>query len=86
MAEAEQSLRKAVADIPTEVRERFNTDAELSDEDRKTVLEFAQKALARFQPGTKSETKPEAETSPETETEEKSGSEAQKMIEGETRS
>ncbi len=86
MAEAEQSLRKAVADIPTEVRERFNADAELSDEDRKTVLEIAQKALASFQPGTESESKPEAETSPETETEEKSGSEAQKMIEGETKS
>ena len=61
MGEAEQSLRKAVADIPTKVRERFNADVELSDEDRKTVLEIARKALARFQPGTEPETEPEAE-------------------------
>jgi F-type H+-transporting ATPase subunit alpha len=31
MAEAEHSLREAAADIPAEVRERFDADAELSD-------------------------------------------------------
>jgi len=77
MVEAEQSLRKAVADIPTEVRERFNADAELNDKDRKTILEVARKTLARFQPGAKTEAKPEAKT------EEKSRLEAQ--TEGESK-
>ena len=32
MTDAEHSLREAAEDIPAEVRERFDTDAELSDE------------------------------------------------------
>lgn len=71
MAEAEQALRRAVADIPTEVRERFNADAELSDKDRKTILEVVRKALARFQP------EDEPENKPETKNEDKTGSKAQ---------
>ena len=73
MADAENSLRKAVADIPTEVRERFNSDAELSDSDRETILNIARKALARFQPESepksmleaKTEEKPKSETQTE---------------------
>jgi F-type H+-transporting ATPase subunit alpha len=73
MADAENSLRKAVADIPKEVRERFNSDAELSDSDRETILNIARKAVARFQPESepksmleaKTEEKPKSETQTE---------------------
>jgi F-type H+-transporting ATPase subunit alpha len=49
MTEAEQALREAAADIPAEVSERLNTADKLSDEDRKTIIEIARKALAHFQ-------------------------------------
>ena len=49
MGDAEQALRKAAADIPAEVRARFEND-KLSDEDRKAILEIAGKAIAAFQP------------------------------------
>ena len=62
MIEAEHSLRKAVADIPIEVRERFNADAELTDKDREIILEIARKALASFQPQPETESKPETKT------------------------
>ena len=58
MTDAEHALREAAADIPAEVRERLDTADKLSDEDRKTIIEIARKALARFQP------KPEAKPSP----------------------
>jgi len=50
MTDAEQAVRKAAADIPAEVSGRLDTADKLSDEDRKTILEIARKALARFQP------------------------------------
>ena len=34
MRDAEQALRKSVADIPDDVRKRFSSDAKMSDEDR----------------------------------------------------
>jgi F-type H+/Na+-transporting ATPase subunit alpha len=37
-------------EIPAEVCARFETADKLSDEDRKTVLEIAHKALVLFQP------------------------------------
>jgi len=73
MADAENSLRKAVADIPTEVRERFNSDAELSDSDRETILNIARKAVARFysesEPKSMLEAKTEEKPKSETQTE-----------------
>ena len=48
------------------MRARFETAAELSDEDRKAIIEIARQALARFQP--KPEPTPEttpAESKPE---------------------
>ncbi|HWQ49362.1 MAG TPA: alternate F1F0 ATPase, F1 subunit alpha [Methanosarcina sp.] len=82
MEEAESSLRKAVSDIPADVRDRFKGDKELSDKDRETILDIARKALEAYQPKPESESKPEAKTEekPElgTQTEEKLGkSEAQ---------
>ena len=81
MIEAEHSLRKAVADIPIEVRERFNADAELTDKDREIILEIARKALASFQPQSETESKPETKTEakpkPEAKTESDTKPEAQ---------
>ena len=48
--EAEQALRKAAADIPAEVRQRFSSNDKLSDDDRKTILQVATTAIASFQP------------------------------------
>ena len=50
MREAEQALRKAVADIPAEVRQRFSSDDRLSDDDRKAILQVVGKAIAPFLP------------------------------------
>jgi F-type H+-transporting ATPase subunit alpha len=73
MVDAENSLRKAVADIPTEVRERFNSDAELSDSDRETIHNIARKAVARFysesEPKSMLEVKTEEKPKLETQTE-----------------
>jgi len=50
MTEAEHALREAAADIPVEVRARFDSAEKLSDEDRATIILIARNALARFQP------------------------------------
>jgi F-type H+-transporting ATPase subunit alpha len=48
--EAEQALRKAVADIPADVCGRLMSNNKLSDEDRKAILHVVNKAIAPFQP------------------------------------
>jgi F-type H+-transporting ATPase subunit alpha len=48
--DAEQALRKVVVDIPAEVLQRFSSNAKLSDEDRKVILELAGNAIASFHP------------------------------------
>jgi F-type H+/Na+-transporting ATPase subunit alpha len=48
--DAEQALRKAAADIPAEIRQRFTSKDKLSDEARKAILQVASKAIAPFQP------------------------------------
>lgn len=58
MAEAEQAVRRAVANIPAEVRERLDTADKLSDGDRETILETARKAVEDF--SFDSKPKPEA--------------------------
>src|SRR5665648_35663 len=50
LTDAEQTLREAAADIPTEVCARFETASNLSDADRETILEIVRKVLARYQP------------------------------------
>ena len=62
MTDAEQALRKAVADIPAEVCKRLETADKLSDEDRNTIIEIARKSLTPFQPKPEPEAKPEAKT------------------------
>jgi hypothetical protein len=58
-------VHEAAASIPTEACARFSTAEKLSDEDRKTVIEIARKALACFQPTP--EAKPEAKAEPKPE-------------------
>ena len=58
MADAEQAVRKAAADIPPEARERLSSAGKLGEEDRETIVQLARQALTRFQP--KPAPKPEA--------------------------
>ncbi|MDW5551508.1 alternate F1F0 ATPase, F1 subunit alpha [Methanosarcina sp.] len=71
MGEAESSLRKAVPDIPEDVRNWFKGDKELSDKDRETILNIARKALEPYQPKSESESKPEVKTEEKFESETK---------------
>ncbi len=61
MKDAERATQEAATQIPEELRARFDTAAELSDEDREAIIEIARRALASFQP----EAAPGAETTPE---------------------
>ncbi|MCJ7755925.1 MAG: alternate F1F0 ATPase, F1 subunit alpha [Thermoanaerobaculales bacterium] len=65
MTDAKHAVHEAAEKIPAEVCARFETATELSDEDRKAIIEIARKALARFQP--EPETKPEAKGEPKPE-------------------
>jgi F-type H+-transporting ATPase subunit alpha len=69
MTDAEHAVHEAATKIPAEVCARFETADKLSDEDRKTIIEIARQALARFQP--KPEPKPETKAEPKTEPESK---------------
>ncbi|MEO8992463.1 MAG: alternate F1F0 ATPase, F1 subunit alpha [Nitrosospira sp.] len=55
MADAEQAVRKAAADIPAEVSARIETAATLSDDDRESIMRIIRKTLAGFQPPQKPE-------------------------------
>ncbi|MEO6568076.1 MAG: alternate F1F0 ATPase, F1 subunit alpha [Opitutaceae bacterium] len=63
MRDAENAVQEAAASIPAEVCARFETAPDLSDEDRKTILEVARISLARFLPGqqAQSQTSPRPE-------------------------
>jgi F-type H+-transporting ATPase subunit alpha len=50
MIAAEQAVREAAADIPTEVCARFDSAKKLSEEDRAAIIQIASHALASFQP------------------------------------
>ncbi len=50
MKKAEQAVRDAAANIPAEICTRFETAADLSDEDREVVIQVARSALAVFLP------------------------------------
>jgi F-type H+-transporting ATPase subunit alpha len=57
MTDAERAVRGAAGGIPAEVSARLATSAGLSKEDRKTIVDIAEKALAPFQ----SKPRPKAE-------------------------
>ena len=50
MTNAKHAVNEAAANIPAEICARFDTAAELSDEDRKTIIEIARQSLVGFQP------------------------------------
>src|SRR5664280_838727 len=66
MTDAEHAVRAAAEQIPADVRGRFETAATLSDEDRKTIIAIARRALIPFQPKPKPADKPTTDTKPET--------------------
>jgi F-type H+-transporting ATPase subunit alpha len=49
MRDAVQALKKAVTDIPAEIRQRFSAKDKLSEEDRKTILNVVGKAMVPYQ-------------------------------------
>ena len=67
MTDAEHAVYEAAANIPADVCARFETAPELSDEDRKTIIEIARKSLGRFQPKLESKAEAKAESNPEPE-------------------
>ena len=64
MTDAEHAVQEAAANIPADVCARFETAAELNAEDRKTIIDIARQALARFQP--KPDATPAATAEPST--------------------
>ena len=64
MMDAERAVHEAAANIPAEVRSRLETAAELTDEDRGTIIEVARESLARFQPKPESKAKAEPKAAP----------------------
>jgi F-type H+-transporting ATPase subunit alpha len=61
MTDAEHAVQKAATNIPAEACARFESADKLSDDDRKTIIEIARKALTPFQP----KPEPKAESKPE---------------------
>ena len=62
MTDADQAVREAAVCILAEVRARFDTAEQLSDEDRVMIIQIARNALASFQPRPEPESRPEAQT------------------------
>ena len=62
MTDAVAAVLDAAASIQADARARFETAEKLSDEDRKSIIEIARLALARFQPKPESDSRPEAHT------------------------
>ena len=63
MKDAQHAVHEAAEKIPAEIRARFETAAKLSDEDRQSIIEIAQRTLTPFQ--SKAAAKREEKTAPE---------------------
>ena len=48
--DAERTIRKSAAELPAEIRRHFSSNDKLSEDDRKTILEAAGKAIVPFLP------------------------------------
>ena len=48
MKEAEQTLREAAGQLPEDIRQRFISTAQLSEEDRQVILQLAIKAIEQY--------------------------------------
>ena len=57
MPDAENTVREAVSEISTEMRERLETADNLCEEDREAIIELARRAVARFRSQRESEVK-----------------------------
>jgi F-type H+-transporting ATPase subunit alpha len=62
MTDAGDAVVEAAADIPAPICERLESAEKLNDGDRKTIIEIARQALARFQPGPEPESGPQMRT------------------------
>jgi len=62
MTDAEHAVQQAAANISAEVRARFESADELSDEDRKAIIEIARQALTQFEPRPDAPAEPAAAT------------------------
>jgi F-type H+-transporting ATPase subunit alpha len=62
MTNAGHAVVEAAADIPAPICERLESAEKLNDEDRKTIIEIARQALARFQPGPEPASGPQMQT------------------------
>lgn len=60
MTDAEQAVRQAAEEIPSQVSGRLETAQKLSDADRETIIQIARQALVPFQP--KPEPRPKAQS------------------------
>ena len=58
MAEAEQAIWAAAANMPADVVERFSTADKLSDRDRAQIIELATQALAGLVPPARAKGEP----------------------------
>ncbi len=65
MADAERAVHEAATKIPAEICARFDTADELSDGDRKAILDIAGQALARFQPEPEANSRSTADSDPD---------------------
>jgi len=74
MADAEQAVYEATANLTAEICKRFDTAEQLSDKDRTTIIQIASDALASFlsKPEFAPQTKMEVKDKPELEFKEKS--------------
>jgi F-type H+-transporting ATPase subunit alpha len=84
MTDAAHAVQESATTIPAEVSARFETSEKLSDEDKKTIVEIARKALVSFQP--KPETKPEVKAEPKTKDEAKPKTEPESKSEAKVES
>ncbi|MBE0558061.1 MAG: F0F1 ATP synthase subunit alpha, partial [Proteobacteria bacterium] len=66
MTQAEQVVRRAAAEIPAEVSDRLDSAEKLTNEDRETIIQIAQRALEEFlpEPEPKSDFEREADEEP----------------------
>jgi F-type H+-transporting ATPase subunit alpha len=62
MKDAERALSEAVEKMPALVRERLDSAAQLSDEDRESIIHIAHESLDRFQLAPAPDSKPEVKT------------------------
>jgi len=65
MKDAQHAVHEAAAKIPAGIRARFETAANLNDEDRKSIIEIARRTLAPFQPAPAATPEPGQKAQPE---------------------